>query len=305
MAAALQQVPLALLRGLEASVARTLAVDVSLAPFAPVKDVADETLKLAARSARGEPLGVVLCSPEIAPQLIARGCARGRDAREALGPELGRAVVVARAEGVCEGRSWALFPQARVLGRGLAGKLERRWLAGALLAWLRAVAAQTASAADAAACARTDEALACAESELALHASVREAARGARARLASGAWRPRHVLMHGDLWTGNVLAALGAPPFARRFVVIDWDTSRTAGYPVFDLVRAAGSFGLSSARLGREIAAHAALLGWTREDARCALVAAFGQIGLVRESFPLARYAEMCATSLARFDAAR
>jgi hypothetical protein len=305
MAAALQQFPDALRRALEASVANAVGAQLALAPFASVKGVADETLKLAARGARGEALGVVLCSPEVAPRLIARGCVRGREARAALGAELGRAVVVARAEGVCDGRSWALFPQARVLGGGLAGKLERRWLAGALLAWLRAAAAHTASAPDDAARARTDEALACAEAEPALGADVRDAARAARARIASGAWRPRHVLMHGDLWAGNVLGAAAAPPFARRFVVIDWDTSRTAGYPLFDVVRAAGSFGLSPARLGREIAAHAALLGWEREDARCSLVAAFGQIGLARESFPLARYAEMCATSLARFDAAR
>ena len=286
-----QQVPESLRRALEAGVSSALGESVALAPFAEQKGVADETLKLAARGLRGEPLGVVLCAPEIAPRLVARGCARGRAARAALGPELGRVVLLARAEGACEARSWALFPQARVLGASVAGRLERRWLAGALLAWLRAATAQSAGPA-------------CAEREAALDARVRDAAREARARLAAGAWRPRHVLMHGDLWSGNVLGAPQAPALARRFVLLDWDTSRTEGYPFFDLVRAARSLGVSRGRLAREIAAHAALLGWSRDDARCALAAAFGQIGLARENFPLERYAEMCRGALTAFDGA-
>lgn len=172
-----------------------------------------------------------------------------------------------------------------------------------MLAWLRAAALLTAAPADEATRARYGGALACAEHEPALAARVREAARAARVRLAAGAWQPRHVLMHGDLWAGNVLGAPGSPPFSRRFSLIDWDTSRALGYPVFDLVRAGGSFRVSRARLGRELAAHAALLGSTREDLRGALIAALGQTGLTRENFPLARYAEMCEETLARFDA--
>ena len=302
MIAALQQIPASVQRALTDQVSRALAEAIALAPFAELKGVADETLKLAARDPAGRALGIVLCSPEIAPGLIARGCERGRAARAALGSELGQTVVVARAEGECEARSWACFPQARALGAGLAGRLERRWLAGAVLAWLRAAAAQTAAPADDATRARYEAALACAEREPALAPRVREAAGAARERLAAGAWRPRHVLMHGDLWDGNVLGAPGSLPFSRRFVLIDWDTSRVAGYPFFDLLRAANAFRISRARLGREIAAHAALLGCTREDARGALVAALGQIGLVRENFPLARYAEMCGAALAAFD---
>jgi hypothetical protein len=304
VSAALQEIPDSLRRALEADVAHALGAAVVLAPFALPKGVADETLKLAARSARGELLGVVLCSPEIAPRLIARGCERGREARGVLGAELGRAVVIARAEGACEGRSWAIFPPARVLGSGVAAGLERRWLAGALFAWLRAVAARTAGAADDAARAATDAALGYAGREPALDARVRDAARSARALLAGGTWRPRHVLMHGDLWRGNLLGAPGAPPFSRRFVLIDWDTSRAAGYPLFDLVRAARSFGVEHGRLAREIAAHGALLGLDSAQSRAALVAALGHIGLVRESFPLERYAAMCRENLATFDAA-
>ena len=301
---ALQRAPDSLLQALEADVSRALGEGVQLAPFAAIKGIADETLKLAARGARGQPLGVVLCAPEIAPQLVARGCERGREAQHALGEKLGRAVVVARAEGACEGRSWALFPGARPTGSGVAARLERRWLAGAVLAWLRAVVRQSAGPADEAARARTDEALAYAEREAALAAQVREAAVAARARIRANAWRPRHVLMHGDLWSGNVLAAPGAARFSRRFVLIDWDTSRAEGYALFDLVRAASAFRVSRGRLAREIAQHAELLGWPREDARGALVAALGHLGLARESFPLARYAEMCRTTLAAFDAA-
>ncbi len=300
----LQQVSQSLRQALEAQVSDAIGEAISLAPFAGTKNVPDETLKLAARSAQGQALGIVLCAPEIAPGLIARGCARGRAAREALGPELGAGVVVARAEGLCEGRSWALFPQAVPLRAGLAGSFERRWLGGALTRWLYAVAVRTRSPADDATRERFDSALAHAGGERALEGAVRGAARSSRARLASGVWRPCHVLMHGDLWGGNVLRAPGAAPWSRRFRVIDWDTSRTQGYPLLDLVRAAPGFRLSRARLGREIARHCAVLECSREDARGALAAAFGQIGLAREHFPLERYAEVCRNTLATFDAA-
>ena len=134
MSAALQQIPASLLCALTDRLSHALREPISLTAFAEPKGVADETLKLAARSKDGCALEIVLCSPAIAPGLIARGCERGRAARAALGDELGRVVVVARAEGECEGRSWALFPRARALGAGIAGKLERRWLAGAVLA---------------------------------------------------------------------------------------------------------------------------------------------------------------------------
>jgi aminoglycoside phosphotransferase (APT) family kinase protein len=300
----LQQISPALIAALAAQLEHALGERVTLAPFAKHKGVADETLKLAARSARGDALGVVLYAPEVAPRLIARGCERGRAARAALGDELGRVVVTARSEGEHAGRSWALMPQARVLGGSLLARAERRWLAGALLAWLREVTVRTAGAPDDAARSCYGDALAYAEGEPALGDDVRAGATAARARIASGAWRPRHVVMHGDLWAGNVLGAPGAAPFSRRFALIDWDTSRVSGFPCFDLVRAARSFGVSRARLGREIAAHAAALGWTREDARGALIAALGHTGLAREDFPLARYAEMARAALASFDAA-
>ena len=138
----------------------------------------------------------------------------------------------------------------------------------------------------------------CAEREPALDARVRDAARAARARSRAGAWRPRHVLMHGDLWGGNVLGAPGAPPFSRRFVLIDWDTSRAEGYPFFDLVRAARSFGVARGASGtRARGAQPRCSASTLAQSRAALVAALGHIGLVRESFPLERYAAMCRDS--------
>ncbi|HEY8120400.1 MAG TPA: hypothetical protein VII78_03720, partial [Myxococcota bacterium] len=63
-------------------------------------------------------------------------------------------------------------------------------------------------------------------------------------------------------------------------------------------------FGVAHGRLAREIAAHGALLGLDSAQSRAALVAALGHIGLVRENFPLERYAAMCRESLATFDAA-
>jgi hypothetical protein len=69
---------------------------------------------------------------------------------------------------------------------------------------------------------------------------------------------PNYVLMHGDFWKGNILIAPKADfPAAgtrwnERFVIIDWPGSITQGYAMFDLIRLAQSFRLSSNALKRD-----------------------------------------------------
>jgi streptomycin 6-kinase len=90
--------------------------------------------------------------------------------------------------------------------------------------------------------------------------------------MASGRFAPRACPMHGDLWKGNVLH--GAASTA--FTLVDWRGSEADGFPVFDLIRAAESFGLSPKALQRELQLHRAALRCQMQDLPLYLLGALG-----------------------------
>jgi hypothetical protein len=107
--------------------------------------------------------------------------------------------------------------------------------------------------------------------------------RTAEKRLSSGSFAPRTTPMHGDLWKGNVLHGSGSTPFT----LVDWRGAEIDGFPVFDLVRAASSFGLSPRGLRRELQLHQAALGCQAEDLPLYLLGALGHYALHRGEMPL------------------
>ena len=120
---------------------------------------------------------------------------------------------------------------------------------------------------------------------------VRSAAERALGELRDGKWAARHVLMHGDLWAGNVL--LDGSGRRARPVIIDWPGARVQGHAIFDLARFARSFRTRPSRLRRELDRHAEVLGCSREQTLGHLLAALGSQGLDLEHFPVARYLKM------------
>jgi hypothetical protein len=133
---------------------------------------------------------------------------------------------------------------------------------------------------------------------------VRRAATTALDRLERGVWRPKHVLMHNDLWEGNILiddaniTDRAGRPWTERFVVIDWPGAVLKGYAIYDLIRLSRGMALSGRRLREEIEAHGRILGCDVEDAGSHLLAALGFLGTHLEHFPPEAYRRTTITCL-------
>ena len=283
-----------------------------LSPLRPPGGVADDAMKLLVKDARGRPVAVALCSPPFEPEAVATSLHRAEQARRALGSDLGVHVVSPLREGRFAGLSYGVLPFYQSLNASrILRKLQRMALAPRLFGWLREAARATMS--EPAPGTLDREVVAglelLAKTE-AMPSRVRDAAETALKRLRSGAWNPRRVLMHGDLWLGNImLATSGAPrspwgAWRDRFVVIDWGTSRVDGLPFDDLIRIGHSLGVSSRRLRAEIVAHARLLGCEVVDARSYLAASLGVLGFSLNQFPFENYVSLARYTMIRMDEA-
>lgn len=268
----------------------------------------DSPSRLLVRSCLGVRVAMALVSPPAIPGLVQRGMLRARLARAALGPRLGEVVLDPLAEGEIGGRSYSVLPYQEPLARSRVPWLwQRRQVAAALVGWLRDATAATVRERLSG---RFEAPIATLASISGAPSPIRRAADQALTRMEKGDWTPQHVIMHGDLWKGNVLldrawrsrlgAAAGRP---RRFFLIDWPGSLVEGYGIFDLIRLSRNFRVPRDRLASEIAHHCHLLkcGWP--DAVGHLLAALGSIGSNLELFPKSRYLELmrnCVGALAQ-----
>lgn len=279
-------------------------IDLTPLPFTPR---ADAPAALRVNDSAGRPLAAILCSAPEAPGMVQRAMSRALEARARLGADAARPILEPLMQGQVRGLSYAVLPwcDSPSTLRPLWW-LQRRALRAALLDWLHRVAVATAR--EPASDDIERRFVAPLRHVAALPAAsepVRHAAAQAIERLARGVWQPRTVLMHGDLWKGNVLlrpAPFGTPrlDWAERLVIIDWAGADLHGHAFYDLVRLSYSLGLPAGTLRAEVARHCAVLGCTPRDAMSSLLAALGQIGLALEHFPPAQYAHMveqcCAT---------
>lgn len=247
-----------------------------------------------------QPRAVLLCSAPAFPDMVDRAMRRAAGARACLRDDEAAAVLVPLLEGRVRSMSYSVLRYCRPLSnRQPLWLLQRRMLRPRMLEWLYRVSAATLAPVDPAKRGqRFGEPLDHLASLDALSAAVRTDARRAARRLADESWRPRHVLMHGDLWKGNILIDEHRPDSSRkrwqdRFVVIDWPGSEREGHAVYDLMRLARSMNLGDAALRTEISRHCRLLDADPEDAMGYLLTALGHIGLHLEEFPMARYVRM------------
>ena len=265
----------------------------------------DGTTAALVSDSANHPLAVVLCSAPASPDMQERATSRALRAKALLGETLGSPILRPLVTGRANGLSYAVMPYCDRLSEVRPYRwLQNVVLRPSLLDWIW----------EANKCSVSDvppdqvkrwfwEPLRLAESFPALGSHVKSAAKDAIARLESGAWTPKHVLMHGDLWKGNILLrpredANGKQRWSDRFVVIDWPGSEIRGYAIYDLVRLAQSVRLGASGLRRELNRHCSVLQCQRADAKAYLLAALGHIASRLESFPAASFGRMAEASL-------
>lgn len=212
---------------------------------------------------------VVTVSPTLFPEIVAQECLQAARMRSLLGA-LGAPILEPLDTGRVLTATYAVLPYRRPLAtsRGLRW-LERRRVMRHMLGWLLQVARRHGVACEAE---RYEVALRALAQAVPTDSPTAALVAAAAAHLASGRFTPRSLPMHGDLWKGNVLRGI-APA---RFTLVDWRGSALQGFPVFDLIRAAQSFGLSAAALRRELQQHRAALGCQAEDLPVYLLGALG-----------------------------
>jgi hypothetical protein len=269
----------------------------SISQIEPDKPGVDVTTKFLVRDERNERVVVLLRSPPVTPGLVARGMERARQAKQALGPDLGRVILEPLIEGEIDGLTFAILPYCTPFSSSpWIWRWQKLRLRPALLRWLRKVASATAVVpADG----KIEDGFAVSLERLAEIAAVgdpvRAAATRARERLARRHFSPKLVLMHGDLWKDNILidhrGTTSRLHALDRFVVIDWPGSTLAGYPIYDLICLSNSIGLVGRRLREELDIHARILGCEPADVRTYLLAALGHTGMNLEHFPVERFA--------------
>lgn len=271
--------------------------------------VADGVLKLLIRDESRKPLAVALCSAATCPDLVERGMNRAAAAKTTLGRQLGSVILDPLLHGRLQDLSYSLLPYRRPLSPSKWVRLlQRSCLRRGLLNWLRAATKVTRRSVSL-------ESLeswflsplsALADSKTASR-TVRELAATALQALVDRRWTPQHVLMHGDLWEGNVLLDDGrnslSEPIAHShgFILIDWPGSLVQGYPIFDLIRLANSMSVSRARLARELVEHCRILECDVNHAVHHLAAALAYLHSHLGHFPpilFSRMAQACIDRL-------
>lgn len=212
---------------------------------------------------------VVTVSPPQFPEVVAEECLKAARMRSLLG-DLGAPILEPLDVGRIQTCSYAVVPYRKPLSsrRGMQW-IHRIWVKRHLLEWLLQVTQRRSGACEAS---RYEASLQALGERLAVDSLAAELLRLGESRLRSGRFAPRITPMHGDLWKGNVLHGVAST----AFTLVDWRGSETHGFPLFDLIRTAGSFGLSPKALSRELQLHRAALGCEIEDLPLYLLGALG-----------------------------
>ena len=246
---------------------------------------------------RGRRGFVVTISPSEFPEVVAEECLKAARMRSHLG-DLGAPILEPLDTGRIQTSSYAVLPYRKPLSkrRGLSW-LDRMRMKRHLLEWLLQVARRRGAAC---AASRYEASLRALGEVMPADSATAALLRAAEKHLRSGRFAPRAVPMHGDLWRGNVLH--GAASTA--FTLVDWRGSTTEGFPLFDLVRAAGAFGVAPKALSRELQLHRAALDCQVDDLPLHLLGALGHYAAHLGEMSRALFRTMADESVGRLLAA-
>lgn len=260
------------------------------------KGVEDDTLKLVSLDRVSRPTAVVLYSSDTSPHLVSRGMDIAQNAKLKLGDKLGSVILNPLSRGEIKGKSFTILPYRQPLSsRKIARYVQVRRIYPEVLRWLRGVVERTSEPVK-------RENLSGDFLKPLNHIikmqdmdhEIRDQSVIAIHRLKSQTWKPKYVLMHGDLYKENLLFQGKRAEKNNKegfgFILIDWPGCLLRGYAMYDLVRLGRSIGLKKSRFMREVYGHCRLLECESQDAAGYLLAALGHIGLNLEHFPFNQY---------------
>jgi hypothetical protein len=264
------------------------------------KDVSDATVHLLVRTERGRPSAMVHCAAASGSDLVRRTIDRGSAVKERIGPRLGAVILEPILDTTIAGVTVAAFPWCQPYSDHRVGwPLQRARLRPEILGWLHDATRASAKLPD------DDlglELFGSALTELANgvgpNAGFRSrsktlAARGEE-RISTGAFAPRVVASHNDLWKHNLLRRPASNRGNRYgFVIIDWPGARVEGHAFFDLIRVAISLKSGARRLAGEVVRHSRALGCAPIDAFGYLAAALGVMARDLGEFEPERFVAM------------
>jgi hypothetical protein len=267
-----------------------------LVDLLPQKEaIADDPRKVLVETLSGEPQAVLIVAPPSAPEIAMRGAKRAREAARMLGPGLGSVVLQPVASGWLAGLSYAVVPwQRRLTDSRWLWRLQRVWITRLVLRWLTRVVEVTASELpeerffD-----QVRPLLEALASDQRFADRVRRDVEFALARLSQGSWRPKTVLVHNDLWKGNIL--LPSESDTRRsspfgFYLIDWAGAALPGFPFWDFARVSMSLRVPNPWARYVALRHCKILGCEPADAVSSLLLAIADLGAKLDCMPVENY---------------
>jgi hypothetical protein len=241
---------------------------------------------------------VLLVSPPAFAQAVGADVAKAADMRNCLGT-LGFPVARPIDSGIAMGLSYALTPYWRPMARERQRGIWDQWrMKTPLLTWLSDIAREHKHVGDVSAYQAAFDAL---DGAVEAQSSTAHLLSEAKSRFEGGDFKPVHIPMHGDLWKGNILHGEANRPFT----LIDWGGSELNGYPLYDLMRLALSFRISTSALRGELDRHRAALNCADADLPLFLLGALGHYAEKRGEFPLDRFREMADRVVMRFQEVR
>jgi hypothetical protein len=262
--------------------------------------VADATLKFVVKT---KTVGTffAIVSNAAHPLVVAKAISKQDEVGASLDARVASVIEPPVLKGFAGGVSYGVWPYRKVL----SNRLQRFWLSSRLFQWLYRV---TESSAHTGVASVYEHSLCHFLSRANLPQALKKGAQKALMALHDGDLTPMHVAQHGDFWHGNVLLPGAASQFDKfnpwGFYLIDWAGAEKEGYPFFDLLKLAGSLGLSRAQLSREVERHSRVMGIQAGHPEYYFLAGLAHLGTKLENFPEDRYLAMGVDLHARLAAA-
>lgn len=262
-------------------------------PMRLARKSADTSDKYLVRDSLGQPAAVLSLSPPERPHATDEAASGTHLAQSALGPQLGRVVLMPWRTGKVAGIGFSVSPYHRPVSTFQPKRaVERRRLLHLARHWLRNTLRHTVRVADAHEVQREFRAPLTALANLpGLRPEIRQRAGAELRALDAGHWQPRLAVAHYDLWQDNFLWAPDDNEFG--FVVIDWGGARANGHAIYDLLRLALSSPVNIGDTLSELRSHCRLLDCPPEHAAGHALAALGHLALNLHDWPVERLTMM------------